>query len=348
MTTEWQEAYRTHGDLPEDFWGRRATVARHQIEFAVFGRRVTMSANEAQPLAAAAYSTPLYSRAPLTAHAAFDIQVVVLPARINPGPPPADLPGRIWYSGDAQWLMLHAGAWGHAYVDLGRGNAIVVLAPELAADAALFSRALLNTILLNFCLGSGFGMLHASCLEREGRVLMLMAAHNTGKSTTALRLLDAGFRLITDSMIHIVPGAGPPLLVAFPVGLGKLRADMAAHFPHLRPLLRPEAVRDEVKYVLDLRELDPKLVVSDAVTPAAIELCLLERGNRAETSLNPASPKEVWRAIMANSLFHDTKSVWERNLAQIDRVVSRARCHRLSIGEEPGGILAAVETLWTA
>ncbi len=346
MTTEWQEAYGAYGHLPEDFWGRRSSAARHQIEFTIFGRRVLMSANSTQPLAAVAYSTPLYSRAPATAHDPFEVQVVVAPARVNPGPPPADLPGRIWYSGDAQWLMLHAAGWGQAFVDLGRGSARVVMAPELAAQPALFSRALLNTILLNFCLGSGFGMLHASCLERDGRVLMLMAAHNTGKSTTALRLLEAGFRLITDSMIHVVPGMGPPLLVAFPVGLGKLRADMADQFPHLRPLLRPEAVRDELKYVLDLRELDPQLVISDAITPAAIELCLLARGNRPDTIVEPAEPAEVWRAIMANSIFYDTPEVWRRNLTQVERVVSRAQCHHLQIGEEPAGILAAIEKLW--
>jgi hypothetical protein len=234
-------------------------------------------------------------------------------------------------------------------VALARRQATLVLTPELAGRPDLLSRCLLNTVLLNLCLGNGDGMLHASCLEREGRGLLLLAPHNTGKSTTALRLVQHGFRLVSDSMIHILPGGDRPVLAGFPVGRIKLRGDMLAHFPRLRHRLETEQVRDETKFALDLRSMMPRRVLDSAFSPAKIAFCLLSRNDgEDQTSWSVAGTEAVWAAIMANSIFYDTPQVWGNNLAQIERVLANSQCYHLRIGRNQAGIIAAVEELWPA
>jgi hypothetical protein len=278
----------------------------------------------------------------------FQIRLAVRPARTAVEPPPESLLDRNWYTGAEEWLMIQLGPWGHAHVDLARGEATAVLAPELAARPDIVSHSLLNTILLNFCLHHGYGMLHASCLVRDGRALLLMAPHDSGKSTTALQLVLNGYRLLTDSMVHISPYGAGALLCGFPVGTIKLREDVLSQFPEVHAHLRRERVRDETKFSLDLRRYDPRLVADQAWPAGVTELCLLRRHDAPHTELAPAGDNEVWQAVLRNSLFYDEPVVWERNLARIAPLLSRARAHHMTIGHNADEIVTAVNRLWAS
>ena len=192
------------------------------------------------------------------------MQFVVHDGPVPPGPLPENLFDFMQYTGDADWLMIALGEFGNCWVDMDArgavaGRAVAVLAPALAEKTDLVSLYLLNTILTNFFIGNGYAMLHASCLMHGQRALMLMAPHNTGKSTTALRLILSGYQLVSDSMIFISPVSDKLMLLGWPVGRIKLRGDMLDHFPEIRPLLSTEQVRGETKYALDIREIAPAL-----------------------------------------------------------------------------------------
>ncbi len=345
MSADLDDLYARHQDRLEDFWNRRKNWPRFEREFRVFGRRVRLASNQTEGLASADYSIPQYSVASPTDDAPFVIQLIVQPAPVPPGPAPDDLMRYIQYAGDGDWLAMQLGAWGHCQIDLRVGRALAVLTPELAGQPELVSRCLLNTILTNLFIAGGLGLLHATCLVRDARALLLMAPHNAGKSTTALRLALAGYALMSDSMVYVSPGPDGIQLLGFPVGRVKLRGDVLAEFPRLKPLLTPEPIRGETKHTLDLRRLDPALVYSSAVQSTAVDLCLLERREGHGTQWRPASRAEVMEAVMQSSLYFDTAAVWRRNLAAIDKLIARARLHHLLVGPGAGGIVQAVETL---
>ena len=342
LLMDWKTLYDRYKGQLEDFWGRRENGPRFERAFTLFGRPGQVTSNDEGLLAAVGYSLPLFSSAPTIDRPPFAIHLAARPMPLDPGPPPANLFATTRYSGYGEWLSIQTGGWGHCQVDLAAGRAIAVLAPELAGRPALVSQGLLNTIFTNLVIGSGFGMLHCTGLLRGNRALLLMAPHNSGKSTTALRLVLAGYRLLSDSQIYVSPDSEALQLLGFPVGKVKLRRDMVAEFPQLRPLLTAEPVRDETKYGVDLRRLDPDLVCTTAVTPEAIDLCLLRRHDEAETTLAPVAPATLWEAVMANSLFYDTAETWQRNLAQIERLVARARAHHLAVGTDLAGIVTTV------
>jgi hypothetical protein len=335
--------YEQFSSQMEDFWRRKASAPEFQREFRVYGRLVQLRSNQEALLTVADQALPLYSRAQENDLPPCTIQLIVQPARVSPGPAPEELIQRILYTGDGDALMLHLGGWGHAHVDLGRSMATVVMVPELARRPDLLTQSAIHTILLNFCIAGGCGMLHASCLARNDQALLLMAPHNSGKSTTALHLALAGWRLLSDSMLFVLPESGQ--LAGFPVGKVKLRQDMIAEFPRLGPLLASEAVREETKFSLDLRQLDESLVQTTAISPAAILLCLLERHDHSGTILQPATEAELWAAVMRNSLYYDTEMVWRRNLAQLERLLSRARAFRLVIGTDTQGVINTINGL---
>ncbi len=327
----------------EDFWGRRASAPTFQREFRVYGRQVCLSSNYEALLAVVDLLLPLYSQAQENDLPPWAIQLMVQPARLPPGPAPEDLIQRILYTGDGQVLMLHLEKWGHAHVDLARSKATVVIVPELAQRPDLVTQSVIHTILLNFCIAGGWGMLHASCLARKDQALLLMAPHNSGKSTTALHLALSGWRLLSDSMVFVLPESGQ--LVGFPVGQIKLRQDMAAGFPQLEPFLASQAVRDEMKFSLDLRRLDGSLVETAAISPSSVLLCLLERHDQPVTLLQAVTEQEMWTAVMKNSLYYDTEAVWQRNLEQLERLLSRTQAFRLVIGTDTEGLIDRINGL---
>ncbi|MEZ4514344.1 MAG: hypothetical protein R3C62_20910 [Chloroflexota bacterium] len=338
-------SYQRYADQLDDFWFRRQAAPRFGRDFRLMGRAVQVTSNEEGVLTAVDHTLPLYTTAAPTADPPCTIQLVVQPAIVAPGPVPDELMQRLTYTGDADWLLIQLGQWGQAHVDLTRRRATAVLSPELAQRPDLVSQCLLHTILLNFMIASGLGLLHASCLMQGQKALLLLAPHNTGKSTTALRLALANYALLTDSMVFVDSAGGRVQLLGFPVGKIKLRRDVLAQFPALHPFLAQEVVRQETKYRLDLRHVGVARVQQTAVFPSHTTLCLMTRHEQPETTVWAAQETAVWEAIIQNSLYYDSEAVWTQNLAQLQPLVKQAKAYHLTIGSDEAQLLAALHAL---
>jgi hypothetical protein len=330
----------------EDYWGRRQSQPAYGVDFRIFGVPFRLSSNDERALAAAHLSSRLYSTAPPSSRAAFSIQIVLRDHPQTPGPPPEDLDRCLQNAGDADWLNLHYGSWGSCFVNMAAGWAVAVLAPELAGRPDLISRFMLNTVINNFLTRHGFSMLHTTALVKKGRFLLLMAPHGSGKSTTAMRLMLAGYSVLSDSQVYVAFPDGKLQLTGFPVGRLKLREDMASRFPQVKEYLTPELVRDEIKYILDLYRFVPERVFDRAASPATVDLFLLERNGKGETDLSPAPPGALWEAIVHNSLHYDAPGVWADHLSRVQKLLERVRGHHLSLGARADGIVEAVNSIW--
>ena len=344
--TGFDALYARHADGLEDFWSRRDNALRFSRSLRLFGRPLTLLSNDAGLLNAADYSEPLYSQAAPVEARPLVVRLLAGPAPTALPPLPDNLFAHIHYMGVGQWLAIQLGVWGHAQVDLAAGQALAVLSAELAAHPELVSRCLLNTIFNNLLTAAGLAMLHATSLGRADQALLLMAPHGSGKSTAALRLTLAGLPLMSDSQVYLFERGGALELAGFPVGRLKLRGDMRADFPALHPLLTPEEVRGETKFSLDLRQLDPALVQSDAIQPSVIDVCLLTRHDQPATRLLPASPLEFIETAMQNSLHYDGPDAWRANVALIERLAAVARCHHLVVGTDIESLVSVARGLW--
>ena len=313
----------------EDFWQRRANRLAFRRETQLFGHPLSIYSNQEALLTAVDLALPLYSQTDQIKSSLGEIQLVVQPSRQPPGPAPDDLMQHITYSGSSDWLMMQLGGWGQVHLDLTIRRGTAVLSPQLAARPDLVAQCVLHTLLLNLVIGYGYGMLHASCLVRDGMALLLLAPHNTGKSTTALRLALAGFRLLTDSMVF-VDEAG--FLYGYPVGQVKLRGDMVDEFSQLRPFLQTEVVRQETKYRVDLRAVGSKFVQETAVRPQKVILCLLSRHEKEETMVEDVGETAVIQAILHNSLYVDQPHIWQQNVANLQKLLVGETAVSLKLG----------------
>lgn len=86
-------------------------------------------------------------------------------------------------------------------LDLVHREATITLSPECPAARANYFA---TTLMCEGLIAAGHGLLHAACLEVPWRgkkgSLLIVAKGGTGKSTTALALADAGWRLMGDDI----------------------------------------------------------------------------------------------------------------------------------------------------
>lgn len=325
-----------------DFWGRKQNAQTAAFEFAPLGLPAAISANQADVLAAARLSAGRFSQAEIAAGPPLRLQIIVRPQPAGPVPP--NLPERLLYTGLNPWLTVSAGAWGHGFAHLDSREAVVALSPELAANARLVSRYFIDHYLLNFILAR-WAMLHASCvLSPDSRHLIVMIApHNTGKSTTALHLLRAGFIFLADGMALIRPTETGFLVGGYPIGEVKLRDDVLARFPeYTGPAVQ---VREHLKTVVDLRAVHPGLLAQTVCAPEQIHLCFAAQSGAAPTRLTPAAPAAVWSRLTANSIFYDDPARLAANFDTLATLLRVANIYKLAIGTKPAGIVSALARL---
>jgi hypothetical protein len=334
--------------LLSDFWSRQANTQTASFEFTPFGIPACITANQPEILAAARLSAGRYSwhatspvpdpdpPAPIFLH-------LVVGSKVG-APVPADLPERLTYNGVGDWISLSAGQWGHAFANLQTRTGVAFVSLALAAEIRLVSRYIIDHYLLNFIL-TEWAMLHASCvLDPDGRRLILMVGpHNSGKSTTALHLLRAGYDFLADGMALIRPQGAQFIVGGYPIGEVKLRDDVLALFSNYGG--EAVQVREQRKTVVNLREVHPTRLVESLFTPATIQLCLVERNNAGQTEITPLPAAEAESVLTANSVYWDEPVRLAHNTAALQALLQTANLYRLRIGTEPAEIIRAIDHL---
>ncbi len=325
----------------DDFWSRQANAQKFSFDFAPFGAPCEITTNDPAVLVAAQLSAGRYSCAE-THSASKTLRVSIVVGGRDTPPVPADLPERLEYSGVGDWIAVSAGEWGHGFANLQSRAAFVFLSPALAAETRLVSRCFVDHYLLNLLL-TEWAMLHASCvMDPSGESLIVMIApHNTGKSTAALRLARAGYPFLADGMA-LLQMCGDRLAVGgYPIGEVKLRDDVMASFPEYGG--EAVKVREHTKTVVDLRAVSSIHLAESLVVPAAIHLCFVEQG--AETKLDSLSREAARSTLAANTVYWDTPERLAHNTAALDHLLNVADLRHLTIGSDPGKLVSVMETL---
>ena len=339
------ELYRKHNERMEDFWARRENAPRYEKTIRIFGRPVIFDSNHEKVLECADLAAEMYSTSDSQNEMIWRVHLTVR-STPRPAPPPERLIDLIHYTGADDWLSIDMLEWGNCFVDMKRGEAFAVLSQSLAERPEQVCLVLINTILTNFITRHGYSMLHASALIKDENILLLQAPHGTGKSTTALRLLLNGYRLLSDSQVYIGERENELRMGGFPVGRIRLRADMLPLFPALAAEAEAEAVRNETKHRVELKRVDPALAYLQMIPIRRVEYCLLERWDKSESVIEPLTEDQLWQEIMINSLHYDTPEIWKENLRRVELLLKHANLHRLRIGSSEDEIIRTVNGLW--
>ena len=327
----------------EDFWSRQHNEQRYTTEFAPLGMPAAVSCNDEKILAAVALSADRFSRAHSNKIGSQPCRIRIAVRETQATPLPDDLPSKLVYSGVGSSISISAGEWGHGFADLHTREAIIFIAPELAASSGLVSRYFVDHYLLNF-LFAEWTMLHASAvynIERK-QLLLLIAPHNTGKSTTALRLLRAGHAFLADGMVLLrITEAGKFIVGGYPIGEVKIRDDMLAEFPEYSgPTV---SLREQRKTVVNLRAAHPDQLAEELFEPEQIHLVFMERSSEPNSTAAPLELEDTLKRLGQNTLYWDKADRLEGNSVVLEQLAHSAQSRQLIMGTESAALIRTIE-----
>ncbi len=185
-----------------------------------------------------------------------------------------------------------------------------------------------------------FLLLHASSVERDGKVIILTGESGSGKSTLAALLGEAGWRLLGDEFALIEPATGHAWPFPRPVSLkNDSIAVLEARLPTARFGTRicgtPKG---------DIRHLIPNAEALEGMdAPAHPALILFPRFGAAE-AVRDVLPSEVFIRLTQASTNY--VALAERGYTALTRLVTQTSARAIDYPDTARG-LALVEQLWT-
>jgi ABC-type cobalamin/Fe3+-siderophores transport system ATPase subunit len=327
-----------------DGWRRHETIVRHERPMNILGYPFMLRSNAEAVTALAELSERRFSKCTPVAGAATGlIDLFELGEPAAEELTPVQLEGQFQTMASGGRGLIQLGRWGSLYADWPARTAFGSIAPALLGQPGIASRHALDTFMLVALLREPVGMLHASGLVKNGQVVLLVGPHGAGKSTTALHLIRAGFRLISDALIFIRDTDGKLEIMGYAVGELKLTADGRALFPEFSGESGDLSIDGRRKPIFDLRALMPERIESGTVNPRAVMLCLVRRSEDADTHLHALDEDIMLHQIIRDTSYLDEVQVMAQNLSVIDRLIKQAQNYMLELGSDPAAIVAAIE-----
>lgn len=336
----------TNSAQSEDAWHRRETLIQHQTDLNIFGYPFVVRSNSNVVMELAQISARRFSQCPplpdapiaqldLFAIGQADYESLSAEALENQFQTVA---------ADGRGLI-QLGRWGSIYADWRAQSAFGFITPALLQHPTIASRHAIDTFVLVALLRRPLGMLHASGLVKEERAIVLIGPHGVGKSTTALHLIRAGYRLISDTLIFTRQVDKHMQILGYAVGELKLTPEGRALFPEL-PQDSPDlSIDGRRKPIFNLRELMPERVETQAVTPQSVALCLVRRSADEHTRLLPLDEDIMLYQVSGDTSYLDETDVMAQNLAVIDQLIKQSDNFILELGQEPDEIVATLNTI---
>jgi hypothetical protein len=184
--------------------------------------------------------------------------------------------------------------------------------------------------------------LHAACVGRRNRGILLMGPSGAGKSTVALQCLSAGFDFLSEDSVFVAPET---MLATGVANFLHVRADSvnsvgspadAACIRRSPTIQRRSGVK---KFEVDLRQGQFRL----AKSPLKIEsvVFLSARSAGAQPLLKPLSASEVLKRLAAEQAYAAQQKQWRPFAKKISRIMG----FELRRGRHPQESAAALRSL---
>jgi len=175
--------------------------------------------------------------------------------------------------------------------------------------------------------------------HRTGVAVLLVGDIGTGKTTTGLALLHAGWKLLSnDSPIltqtqTLNPNSRPALRVHAYPGLLSAYPDTLVRFPELAGLAPPAGTREKTLFAAESAYPD---VWADSAPPAGIFFPQVE--SRADHALERLPAPEALRLILPHAIEQWDREMIPAHLALLNQLVQAVPAYRLHLGPDTSAI----------
>ena len=194
-----------------------------------------------------------------------------------------------------------------------------------------------RTVLHWFLSRSNVYLVHGATVAKGGRAVLITARGGSGKSTTALSCVAAGFDYLSDDYVGISTGDGAVVHSLY--NSAKLTPDGLLAFPELRRFVRDKPLGDNGKAVIYLTEAAPEQLRREAPL-TAILIPVLHKADR--THLLPAGKKQAFLALAPTTVFQ-LPFAGADMIAPLKMLIDRIPCHFLMLGPDVREVSSGID-----
>jgi hypothetical protein len=267
-------------------------------------------------------------------------------------PPPAGEPGyrqpdlAVYRDGEA--FLLHLPRLGQLRVNPPARTVDGVLVPAALEVYGAFED--INALgLAPLFRRQGWALIHAFAAAHHGRALLLAGDNASGKTTTGLALLAAGWKLIANDAPLLGEREGRVRAFAFP-GLLSLDADALGRIPALGTILRdlPSGpARPDWKITFPAQDYFPAPWLPEGEVEAVCLLSLDREAGPSEHTLERLSPAVALGQLLPHSVDRWDQETLDFQIDLLHRLARQAPVYRLHLGPDVPGLPSLLETLLT-
>jgi hypothetical protein len=202
------------------------------------------------------------------------------------------------FRGRSEFVHADYGRDGSVWFDLKAREVVGVLSDEIIADEGFFRRAVLAVIAGVLAPSLGVIALHAGCVVRDGRAILLAAPSGAGKSTISLALALRGWSLLSDDWTFVADAANGLSVWGMQTSI-KLLPDARVYFPELSALSPGLSLNGELSF-----EIDPWSFfgVGRSIDAAPTSIVFLKRGSAESVAhgcyLSHSCEEETMKALL--------------------------------------------------
>ncbi len=218
--------------------------------------------------------------------------------------------------------------------DLRRRSVIGRFSPALAGDSRYW-RTVIFPMMVSIVAGSiGLVELHASCVAKDQKGLVLIGPSRSGKSTLAMAFVEAGFRLLSDDRVFVSVKRRKLLAYGLSRPL-KLRRDAAMWFQEFRNGGPPDRRGEESDYYVEPSPHTAQQALQPCEPRAAV---FLERRETTGFRMTPMDIADAKRRI-EEDVMAESPQATRTQQRTIDALLA-IPCWRLQYGGVPPQVVA--------
>lgn len=248
------------------------------------------------------------------------------------------------FRGRKQFVHADFGCDGSVWFDLQACTVLGVVTKTLIEDAGFFQRAVLAVIAGVLAPSLSLLAVHAACVVRNGKGVLLAAQSGVGKSTLALTLALRGWSLLSDDWTFVGPQPGGLLAWGMQTSV-KLLPDAVDFFPFLAASSPAASLNGELAFEVDPWEF---FRIGRAVHAQPTLLVFLERNHYPSTtagqSMRQCRPDEA-RAYLYRDIEEQPREI--RGESECQQLLIEQLCKlpafTLRIGDHPTAVAAQVD-----
>jgi hypothetical protein len=249
------------------------------------------------------------------------------------------------FRGRNEFVHADYGRKGSVWFDLKAREVTGVLSEEIIADEGYLRRAVLAVIAGILAPPLGVIALHAGCIVRDGRAILLSAPSGVGKSTLSLALALRGWSLLSDEWTFVSDAPNGLSVWGMQTSI-KLLPDAKLFFPELSALSPAISLNGELSY-----EIDPWsfLGVDRAVDATPYGIVFLERVMESGAPICHAShadDEETMQALL-EGIEEQPETIAEQNRTRqsLMQQICRLPALKVRFSGEPAVVAADMDEI---